>query len=229
MATRTFTPVLGKRLRATELTRSGAVAAGPDGEHLVTDGFISVNLTAEVEDGTEILQRNASGNLCVNEKMANSFKYFNVEVQFCGVNPSLVSMVSNAEPYSDGEDVIGFTVPEGAIEKWFALELWTGLSGSTVRPGEDEASGYMLLPFITAGTLGDITIDGENAVTFSLSGAITKGGNDWGVGPYDVVYSGELVEAGPLPTAIDPFDHLLLVDTGLTPPAIAEDPQPNAT
>lgn len=228
MATRTFTPVLGKRLRATELTRAGAVAPGPEGEHLVTDGFISVNLTAEVEDGTEILQRNASGNLCVNEKMANSFKYFNVEIQFCGVNPSLVAMVTNAETYADGEDVIGFTVAEGAIEKWFALELWTGLSGSTVRAGEDEASGYLLLPFVTAGTLGDITIDGENAVTFTLSGAMTKGGNGWGVGPYDVLYSGELVEAGPLPTALDPFDHLLLVDTGLAPPAIADDPQTNA-
>lgn len=228
MATRTFTPVLGKRLRATELNVGGSVIPGPTGQHVVTDGFITVNLTAEVEDGTEIIQRNASGALCVNEKGANSFKYFNVEIEFCGVNPSLVSMVTNAEPYSDGEDVIGFTVPEGAIEKWFALELWTGLSGAQVRSGEDEASGYMLLPFVVAGTLGDITIDSENAVTFSLSGAVTKGGNNWGVGEYDVVYSGELVEAGPLPTAIDPFDHLLLIDTGLTPPAAADEPAANA-
>ena len=55
MATRTFTPVLGKRLRVTELTSGGAVVPGPTGMHLVTDGFITVNLTAEVEDGTEIL------------------------------------------------------------------------------------------------------------------------------------------------------------------------------
>jgi hypothetical protein len=85
------------------------------------------------------------------------------------------------------------------------------------------AGGYLLLPFVVGGVLGDITVDGENAVTFSLTGAYTKGGNAWGVGPYNVVNNATPAPS-PLPTALDPFDHLLLVDTSLAPPAASCDP-----
>ncbi|QGZ16711.1 hypothetical protein PBI_DEWDROP_63 [Microbacterium phage Dewdrop] len=187
MATHCFIPLLGKRLRATELDICGAPA--PGGVYVVTDGFVNVSLTSEVEDGAEIIVKKANGQLCVNEKLSNSFKWFTVEIEFCGVNPSLLAIVSNATPYRDyAGDVAGFTVREGSIDKRFALELWAGLSGVACLPGQtDEASGYFLLPFVAAGVLGDITIDGENAVTFSLSGAYTKGGNQWGVGPYNVM------------------------------------------
>lgn len=221
MATHVFIPVLGKRMRVTELNACGVVASGA--QNLVTEGFITVSLTSEVEDGVEIIQRNASGALCVNEKKSNSFKRFNVEIDFCGVNPSLISMVTNAEPYEDyAGDVAGFTVAEGEIDKKFALELWTGMSGAACVPGA-EASGYLLLPFVEAGVLGDITIDGENAVTFKMTGAVTKGGNGWGVGPYSVVFNESSVSSK-LPTALDPLDHLLLVDTAVAPPPAAADP-----
>lgn len=222
MGTHTFTPVLGKRIRVTELDQCGNIGTNA----LATDGFISVNLSSEVEEGTEIITRKADGSLCVNEKSADSFKRFTVEIEFCGVNPSLMALVSNAEEYEDYDgDVAGITVPEGSMTKKFALELWAGLSGAACGDDEaEEASGYLLLPFVQAGVLGDISVDGENAVSFSLTGAYTKGGNAWGVGPYDV-----LLDTGvgaPLPTALDPLDHLLLIDTGLAPPPSAADPAP---
>lgn len=224
MTTHCFTPVLGKRLRATELDTCGAVTPGTS-EQVTTDGFITVTLSSEVEEGTEIIQRNAAGQLCVNEKMADSFKRFTVEIEFCGVNPSLLAIVSNAEPYVDyAGDVAGFTVPEGEINKKFALELWTGLSGQACLPGGgDEASGYMLLPFIQAGVLGNIEMDGENAVTFSLTGAYTMGGNSWGFGPYEVLRDTNATKAL-LPSPIDSYDHLLLIDTALAPPPVACSP-----
>lgn len=227
MTTHCFIPLLGKRLRVTELDSCGAVL--PDANQLSTDGFITVNLSSEVEDGAEIIVKKASGALCVNERMASSFKRFNVEIEFCGVNPSLLSMVANATPYQDyaGDDA-GFTVSEGELKKWFSLELWTGLSGIACAPGAEEASGYILLPFVVGGVLGDIAIDGENAVTFSLTGAVTKGGNTWGVGPYDVLLDATVPPGAPapLPTPLDPYDHLLLIDTALAPPPEACDPQP---
>lgn len=230
MATHAFIPVLGKRLRITRLDNCGNPPDASDEDAFIaTDGFINVALSAEVEDGTEILVRNAQGNICVNERMANSFKRFNVTIEFCGVNPSLLAMVTNAETYLDyAQDVAGFTVPEGAIEKDFALELWTGLSGQACEPGAEEASGYLLLPFVRGGTLGDLTIDGENAVTFTLNGAYTKGGNAWGAGPYEVVMDGDGGSMTPavLPTPLDPLDHLLLIDTALAPPPASADPQP---
>ena len=234
MTTRTFTPLLGKRMRATVLDECGAfpAAAAPDA-FLATDGFITVSLSAEVEDGAEIITKKASGALCVNEKFADSFKRFTVEIEFCGVNPSLLAMVSVAEGYEGytvGE-IVGFTVSEGAIEKQFALELWTGLSGVACAPGAESAGGYMLLPFVQAGVPGDIEITSEDAVNFSLTGAYTKGGNQWGVGPYDVMMDpvGPPVNTpSPLPTALDPFDHLLMVETSIAPPPSADDPQPMA-
>lgn len=189
MSTRCFAPMLGKRIRVTTLDECGALpAVGTPNAVLSTDGFISVNLSAEVEDGVEIITKKADGTLCVNEKRANSFKRFNVEMELCGVNPSLLSMTTNAEVYLDwASNAAGFTVPEGTIAKWFALELWTGISGAVCVPGSESASGYMLLPFVAGGVLGDLTIDGENAVSFTLTGAYTKGGNGWGVGPFDVL------------------------------------------
>jgi hypothetical protein len=224
MATHCFIPLLGKRIRVTEMDPCGSLLTGA--QQISTDGFITVTLSSEVEEGTEIITRKASGALCVNEKMADSFKRFTVSIDFCGVNPSLLSMVSNAKPYENSTgDVIGFTVPEGEIKKWFALELWTGLSGQVCAPGAEEASGYMLLPFVVAGVLGDIEIGGEDAITFSLTGAATKGGNQWGPGPYDVVKD-DGGAAGPLDPEIDPYDHLLLIDTALAPPPEACDPGP---
>lgn len=228
MATRTFKPVLGKRIRATALTEGGAVLPGPEGTSLTTDGFITVTLSSEVEEGVEIIQKLANGSLCINEKFSDSFKYLTVEITFCGVNPSLLAITTNAEEYLDGEDVIGFTVGEGAIEKWFALELWTGLSGQIGTSSGNAASGYLLLPFITAGVVGEIAVDGENAVTFSMTGARTKGGNGWGVGPYDVM-SDEGGLPAALPTALDPMDHLLMVLSELAVPAANDQPEPNPT
>lgn len=188
MATKCIIPLLGKRLRVTELDNCGGVFAGA--MQVSTDGFVSITLSSEVEEGTEIIIRKASGALCVNEKMADSFKRFTIEIDFCGVNPSLLALVTNAEEYVVGSDVVGFTVPEGEIKKWFALELWTGLSGVVCAPGTEEASGYILLPFVTAGVLGDIEITGEDGITFQMTGASTKGGNQWGDGPYNVYQGG---------------------------------------
>lgn len=227
--TRCFTPLLGKRIRVVGLDECGALpaAATPDAM-LATDGFITVSLSAEVEEGAEILTKKASGALCVNEKFADSFKRFTMELGFCGVNPSLLAMVSNAVPYLDyAGNVAGFKVPEGEIDTQFSFELWTGLAGGVCVPGAAAAGGYLLLPFVAGGVVGDIEVTGEDAVNFSLTGASTKGGNQWGVGPFDVVLNDAVPPVpAPLPEALDPFDHLLMMETAVAPPPDACDPLP---
>lgn len=222
MTTRTYSPVLGKRFRLIALDDCGNVpASGAAGSVVVSDGFISVTLTAEVEDGAEIITKKASGALCVNEMTDSSFKRFTMEMEFCGVNPAVLAFMTNAEMYEDwAGDVAGITVGEGTINKRFAFELWTGLSGQACPSGVEEASGYMLLPFVNAGVMGDIEVTGEDAATFSLTGAFTKGGNSWGTGPFNVV----LNDGDPdvLPEGLDPFDHFLLIDTGVAVPAITD-------
>lgn len=219
-----FAPILGKRLRATKLDVCGnPLPAGTENAGIATDGFIAVSLTAETEDGTEIVVKNAAGALCVSETTNPSFKNFTVEIQFCGVNPALLAIVTNADEYLDyAGDIAGITVAEGEIAKMFGLELWTGLSGGTCGEG-DEASGYLLLPFVRGGVLGDIEIGGEDAINFSLTSAATRSGNGWGIGPYNVLKNASGA-AAPLPTALDPRDHLLLIDTALAPPPSSDEP-----
>lgn len=227
MPTHSFTPVLGKRFRLTSLDVCGRVT--PDSVQIVGDGFVSVTLSSETEEGSEILQKKFNGALCVNERQSDSFKRFTLETEFCGVNPDVLSIMTNAEPYQDAAgDIAGFTVPEGAIDKAFALEIWTGLSGQACGEGQEEASGYLLLPFLQAGVLGDIEMGGEDAVTFSMTGAYSKGGNGWGVGPYDVAFD-DAGSAATLPAPLDPLDHLLIMDTGLAVPAITDEAGPVPT
>jgi hypothetical protein len=216
-STHFYAPLLGRRMRATQQNSDGTVGLN----EITTDGFITASLSATIEDGTEVIQRNASGALCVNELGNPSFKRFDLEIEFCNVNPSLLAYVSNAKEYLDyAGDVAGFTVPEGEIAGTFAFELWTGLSGSI---NDEAAGGYMLLPQVHRGSLGDITVDGENSVTFTLTGAYTVGGNSWGVGPYNVVKNATGV-ASKLPAALDPLDHFLLMDTAVAAPPSSGQP-----
>jgi hypothetical protein len=209
-----FTPLFGKRIRVTKLDECGNVDdSEPDCTQVTTDGFIEVSLTSEVESGTEIITRKANGNLCVNERQADSFKRFTLGLTFCGVDVDLLALTTNAESY--GEDGQGLVVPEGTVDNKFAFELWTGLTGQACEPGVEEASGYLLLPFVNGGVLGDLTINGENSIDFTMTGAYTLGNNNWLEGPYDVT------EDGPLPEALDPLDHLLLMPTNLAPPPSA--------
>lgn len=229
--TKTFNPVLGKRLRATVLDDCGNVPApGTENAQLVTDGFITLTLSTEVEEGTEIITKKADGSLCVNEMTDPSFKRFNVEIEFCGVNPALLAIVANATGYEDwAGDLAGIVISEGTIDKRFALELWTGLAGQACAEGVEEASGYMLLPYLNAGVLGDIEVSGESAVTFSMTGSFSRGGNNWGEGPYDVLLDltdPENPVHKPLPTPLDAKDHLLILETGMATPPSADDPQP---
>lgn len=219
MAAYCLAPLFGKMLRVTALDLCGNPPenATPDSA-VVTKGFTTLTLSSQVEDATEILVKRADGSLCVNERTNAAFKRFDVAITFCGVDPSLLSIVSNAKAYRDWNgDIAGITVSEGNIEKWFALELWTGLSGQACEVGASFQGGYVLLPFVTAGVPGDFTVDAENAVNFALTGAGTKGGNGWGAGPYRVVLDDEGDPAG-LPTPLDPLDHLLLTRTSLAPP-----------
>jgi hypothetical protein len=189
MATKCFTPLLGKRIRVINLDACGNLpTSGTANSVLATDGFVTLTLSSEVDDGAEILTKKADGSICVNERLSSSFKRFTVGIEFCGVNPSLLSMITNANAYNDyAGNVAGFTVREGTIAKQFALELWTGIAGGNCTPGVAFSGGYLLLPFVSGGVIGDLEFNGESATNFSLTGGYTKGGNNWGVGPYNVV------------------------------------------
>jgi len=218
MATKCLSLVKGRRIRVTRLDGCGRPVYGEDSQ-AVSSGFISVALTANTTESDEINVTNANGDVCVFEPSITSLTGYGIEIQFCEVDPELFALVTGQSPYADA----GFTVNTkvGLQDSGFALELWAGsASGNACADeGAEGNYGYILLPFVQGGIVGDFTVE-NGAVTFTITGANTRDGNSWGVGPYDDVWvSGSTKTA--LPQALDPNDALLTVLTTAAPPEAA--------
>lgn len=225
MATPKSFPLLrGRTMRATKLNGCGVPIAGDDSVG-TTDGYVSIALTAEINDAEEIEVTNANGQTCVRDPGCSEFKGYNVEITFCNVDPCLYSMLTGQDTFNDaGGDAIGFRMSSAkkACDSAFALEVWSGVPGVACQgqTAESGSFGYVLLPFVRAGVIGDFTIENA-AVTFTMTGAVTLDGNSWGVGSYDV-YSDGVLAPDVLPEPVDVSDHLVVLYTTVAPPAATE-------
>lgn len=218
-----FSLVRGRAMRVTRLDGCGRVALGPDSQ-VSTDGFISVGLTANTEEGETISVTNAAGRICILDEPAPKFTGYTIEVAFCGVDPELFTLMTGQPVVmnADGTDAVGFRVNSkvNVDESGFALELWSNVPVAACDASGGASYGYFLIPFVQGGTLGDVTIE-NGAINFTLSGASSKDGSEWGVGPYDVVRDEDGV-AGPLNEVIDSGDHLHMELTTVAPPEPSE-------
>jgi hypothetical protein len=218
-----FPLVRGRALRATRLNGCGQTVLGPDSV-VVTKGFISVGLTANNEEGETISVTNAAGEVCVLDEPQPRFTGYTIEIAFCGVDPELFSMMTGQPVVLDaaGELAVGLRVNSKVSlgDKGFALEMWSNVPVAACDASGSASYGYFLIPFIKGGVLGDFTVE-NGAINFTLSGASSKEGSEWGVGPYDVVRDVN-GSAGPLNEPIDTGDHLHLEVTTVAPPSETE-------
>lgn len=215
-----FSLVRGRSLRVTKTDGCGAPVLGES--QVVSDGFVSVALTANTDEGTTISVQNAAGKTCILDEPCPTFTGYSVEVQFCEVDPALFSLMSGQSPVEDADGgTVGFRVNSGvdACGSGFALELWSQVPAGACDPDTGESYGYFLIPFLRGGVLGDFTV-ANDAINFTLSGATSRDGSTWGTGPYDVVDNGAgaTFDAGPLLEPIDPKDHLHMQLTTVPPP-----------
>lgn len=210
----------GKVMRATRLNGCGQSQYG-DGNMVVSDGFISVKMSAEVEEGEEVSVTKANGKTCISDKPCDQLKWYTVESQFCQVDPALVTLMNPTwQPVHDNQgDVVGFdAIGELSCDTGFALELWMDVYGETDACTGQEAQGawgYMLLPWVVGGAPGDLEIN-NGAVTFTFTGR-TKIGNRWRRGPYNVTL-GENNVPSPLLTPVPQKAHYRLFTTTVRPP-----------
>lgn len=211
MPTKCFSVVRGKRVRVTELDDCGAPLIG--GRYAVSEGFIQVALTAELEEGDEYIQKNADGKLCINQKAPDNVKRLNVTVDWCNVDPDLISIVTGLPVELDGADSVGFRIQSGEYDARWGLEVWTGLGSDACDAEGNIEYGYLLVPFVTGSTVGDITI--ANATSTFQTMGFTQTGSGWGEGVYDVIGS----PPGPLDDPIGATDLALMRITTVAPPA----------
>lgn len=219
-----FSLVRGYALRATRLDGCGSPVLGPDST-VATEGFISVGLTSNTEQGEAISVTNAAGKPCVLDEPQPKFVNFSVEVQFCGVNPELLAMMTGmpVRLNAAGDEIVGFSVNDDVdvTATGFGLEMWSKVPQDECDESGEEAYGYMLLPFLKGGVLGDFSVE-NGAVNFTMTGARTKKGSQWGAGPYDVVRD-ETGQPGPLNEPVVTGDHLITEVTTVAPPDVSDD------
>jgi hypothetical protein len=210
-------------MRVTRLDGCGSVVEGPSAS-VVSDGFVTVGLTAQTDEGTTISVTNAAGDICILDEPCPKFTGYEITVEFCSVNPALYEIMTGQTPVFDATtpepNAVGFRMNAGidACDSGFALEVWSQVPTAVCEPGAGVNYGYFLVPFVKGGVISDFTI-GNDAINFTLSAARSKDGSNWGVGPYDVTMNGDTpaVES-PLLEPIDPKDHLHMQLTTVPPP-----------
>ncbi len=218
------TLIQGTRLRATLVDSCGAPVGGACST-IVTDGFISVAMTDNVESPDEFKVKNASGSFCVNQRSLPLLNWIETTISLCQVNPELLSMLSGSplvmDDASPTPNAVGFQTDSAAYASAsFALELWTNIGrarGSAACPPGGTRYGYMLLPWLIEGAIGDVTVE-NGPVNFTVT-TITAEGNDWGVGPYDVLLDAASAPS-PLLEALPTTTHRHMQYTSLAPPAV---------
>jgi hypothetical protein len=187
-----------------------------------SEGFVDITLTKVNQDRQDALQLTANGNICVDKPKGPILRWYEVNLQFCLVDPELLNIMT-ADPIvlNDAEipEAVGWDTEVGSQDlSFFALEFWVG----TEDEGCDDGSivyGYGVLPFMRQGVLTDLTF-GNAVATFTVN-AITKGNSQWGVGPYNVLINESGANAGlpgPLLTSIGPKVHKRFFWTTLAPP-----------
>lgn len=220
---RCFTPVRGNAMRVTALDGCGQPVYGEDSVG-VSDGFVTISFTANTDEGEEINVTNAAGRTCVREVPCPQFLGYTVEIEFCQVDPAVLAILTGQDVELDAQGLAaGFRMNSGnsGCDRAFGLEIWTGTPGERCNPDAPVGSasgGYLLLPFMQGGIFGDFTIENA-AISFTVTGAATKTGGLWGVGPYNVILNAEGTPT-PLAVPIAEDDHLLVRFTEVAAPDV---------
>lgn len=215
MAAICHTPIQGTAMRVTRLDPCGAVVTGSCAT-VVADGFVSVDMTDDVED-ENLFQLRSTPTGCGVKRTPPLLNWINLTIKFCVMDPDLLRLVSASPVVTNaGGTSVGFATEETDFATAdFALEVWTGIAGSTACLGGTPRYGYLLLPWIGNGMIQDISVANE-PLEFTVK-ASTVSGNQWGVGRYNVVINGGGT-ASRLPTSLPVDRHRHWQLTEVTPP-----------
>jgi len=226
-----YAMMLGRALRVTKTDKCGKPLDGA-ANRLVTEGFIRVNLTPNMKAAEDIQQENAAGKNCVKGRTPPERNWWDVEIQFCNVDPDLYALLCSwARVLDYAGNPIGFIDSKSVdVSTGVGIEVWTGTGdddgcappvddSAFSLPDSGELFGYLLLvgkEFVS----GAVTVE-KGVATFTLTG-LTVAPKGWGRGPYNVAKINSDGDAGRLLTEAyneDKDNHLVVMSTPIPPPA----------
>lgn len=225
MATECLKPVGGTRMRVTKVDSCGAVLTGAGSCSIVSEGFVQVDRNAEYADPDQFIVKNAGGRVCLKHRTKPQFLWYTFNINFCEVDVDLYALMAGLTTVVDDDlpaNNVGFRTDEVTMgDTYWALEIWTLLAGEECDADDNTPYGYWLAPFISEGTIGTPLSFLNGPVSFTVANARTRGGGQWGVGPYDVTRDATLGTPQPLVSPILSTEHDHFQLTTLAPPAAA--------
>lgn len=215
----------GARMRLTRLDSCGVPVVGA-GSVVTTSGFVSVGVSPVYRDADEIEIVNANAELCISDRTCPQFKWDELEMVFCSVDPDAWNIITgDAVVLNDATptpEAVGFRQSgQDLCTANFALEIWTNITGVPCTDPAEKPYGYWLFPFVVEGTVGDWSFENDG-LQLTLN-AVTKAGSGWGTGPASYLVRRDAVSGDPevLLTPIGPNDHLHFEQVTVAPPAAA--------
>jgi hypothetical protein len=193
-------PIKGTHLRVVAVDDCGVPITGTGALTVVTKGFVQVQMEPDYEEGEEFVERNADGELCVNQKDRPSLKRYTLTVDWCDVDPVLAAYVMSARLLDTAATPVtgtGWAMAEGEPENKFSMEVWQRVAGS----GACDASGtqryiYNAWPHVGNAMVGTYTIENGRS-TLQFIGETFPASVLWEDGPGATSWlpAGEVVEA----------------------------------
>lgn len=232
-----FPILFGVALRVTKVNSCGLPIAGA-ANRLVTKGFVSFKISAEMKAANDIEQVNAEGKVCVVDRTPPQRKYFHIDAELCGVNTEIITLLSGfSQVLNYADEAVGYRDQKDIIADYgAALEVWTGGRAAEDCPTPDTdsifsspTSGKEYGYFLIGGKefqLGDINISSDVA-TLTLSG-ISIPMTQWGRGPYNVVAIDGSNTPGRLLTPMGVDQHYNWERTPIEPPEATDGAVPLA-
>ena len=221
MPTKCYAQVRGSVIRVTRLDACGNPDPGLSAV-VVSKRISTVTIDEVTDEGTNIRERNFGDELCIVDDSNTSIVGYTADVALCGVDPDLISLMTGQPVVRNAaDDIVGFDANTDIdLDSFgFAIEVWSRIANSACDPSGFRPWGYTVFPFLKGGRLGGFSFE-NGAVQFTISGAQTKDGNGWGVGPFDVDRD-ELSAPSPLVTPLGERTHFRNILVTLDPPAAA--------
>lgn len=182
MAQNYASSVQGVAIRATRLNANGSTATGASASY-VLNSFIRVSFTPEYEEGDEITEKTASGEVCVTYKAPDTLKRVNLEVAICQPDPEFTELVAGGTLLSTAGTVVGYAAAAtgaDALPNGASLEVWSkAISGGIQAP----VNPYFrwTFPYVQLRPTGERVI--ENGLMANVFEGYGVGNATWGDGP----------------------------------------------
>lgn len=219
MTTKCYAQVRGSVIRVTRLDSCGIPDPGASAV-VVSKRISTVSIDEVTEEGTNVRERNFADELCIVDDAFTQIIGYTADINLCGVDPDLVSLLTGQPVVTNAAgDIVGFdaTTDIDLDSFGFSLEVWSRIAGSACDVSGFRPWGYTVFPFLKGGRVGGFSFE-NGAVQFTISGAQTRDGNGWGVGPFDVDRDASDLPA-PLNTPLGANTHYRNILVTLDPPA----------